>query len=196
MISGFKSGASAAVMGCGSIGLLMIQTLLYFGASKVTGFDISEDKLYLSKEYGAEYAVNTGGDWIHKANEITNRKLYDFVFEAGGVEFTEKASILLAGAQATVVFVGTPFSDICFTAREFEEINRRELWLKGVWQSYSTPFPGKEWELTAHYFATDQLRFDNEMIYKTYPMAQAAEAFALYKNPSQVHGKIMLINNN
>jgi L-iditol 2-dehydrogenase len=60
--------------------------------------------------------------------------------------------------------------------------------------SYSAPFPGREWDLTAHYFATGQLKFDRELIFRTYPMSKAAEAFALYKKPAEVHGKIMLVN--
>lgn len=39
--------------------------------------------------------------------------------------------------------------------------------------SYSSPFPGKEWELTAHYYATGQLKFDPDFIYKKMPMSQA-----------------------
>ena len=60
--------------------------------------------------------------------------------------------------------------------------------------SYSAPFPGREWTLTAHYFATGQLKFDPEFIHKRYPLSQAAEAFACFHHPEQVHGKILLIN--
>ena len=45
-------------------------------------------------------------------------------------------------------------------------MNRKEFKLTGSWMSYSSPFPGKEWELTAHYFATGQLKFDPGFIYK------------------------------
>ncbi len=84
--------------------------------------------------------------------------------------------------------------DLTFTPKEWESINRKELTLTGSWMSYSAPFPGKEWELTAHYFATGQLKFDPALIYKTFPMSRVAEAFALFKNPAQVHGKVMLVN--
>ena len=60
--------------------------------------------------------------------------------------------------------------------------------------SYSSPFPGKEWNLTAHYFATGQLTFDQALIYKKIPMSQAQEAFQLYKTPGLVKGKILLVN--
>ena len=44
-------------------------------------------------------------------------------------------------------------------------------------RSYSAPFPGREWDLTAHYFATGQLKFDPGFVYKKIPMSQAQEAF-------------------
>ena len=48
--------------------------------------------------------------------------------------------------------------------------------------------------MTAHYFATGQLKFDPALIYKTFPMSEADKAFALYKIPGEVKGKIMLVN--
>ncbi|NCB06434.1 MAG: galactitol-1-phosphate 5-dehydrogenase, partial [Clostridia bacterium] len=75
-----------------------------------------------------------------------------------------------------------------------ENMNRKEFFLTGSWMSYSAPFPGREWALTAHYFATGELKFDPAFIYKKFPLSKVDEAFALYRNPAQVHGKIMLIN--
>jgi len=190
MISKFQTGSSAAVMGCGSIGLLMVQTLHYFGASNLSAFDINEEKLSLAKKYGSAYEVNTSGNWIDQANEITGGRLYDFVFEAGGVEFTEKASILLAGAQATVAYVGTPFSDIHFTAREFEEINRRELWLKGIWQSYSTPFPGEEWTIAGKMFSEGKVQID-ELIDRVIKPEELHVTLEDIKN-KKVTGKVLI----
>ena len=99
-----------------------------------------------------------------------------------------------AANKAHVCFIGTPHKDMTFTPAQWELMNRKEFLLTGSWMSYSAPFPGKEWKLTAHYFATGQLKFDPEFLYKKYPMSQAAEAFKEFHHPEQVHGKIMLIN--
>ena len=69
-----------------------------------------------------------------------------------------------------------------------------EFKLTGSWMSYSAPYPGREWDLTAHYFATGQLKFDPGFIYKKIPMSQAQEAFQLFKTPGLVKGKILLSN--
>ncbi len=64
----------------------------------------------------------------------------------------------LAGNKANVCFIGTPHAELTFTPAMWENMNRKEFHLTGSWMSYSAPFPGKEWELTAHYFATGQLK--------------------------------------
>lgn len=81
-----------------------------------------------------------------------------------------------------------------FTPAMWENMNRKEFKLTGSWMSYSAPFPGKEWDLTAHYFATGQLKFDKGFIYKMVPMSQAQEAFQMFKTPGLVQGKVMLVN--
>ena len=100
----------------------------------------------------------------------------------------------LAANKAHVCFIGTPHENLTFTPKEWENMNRKEFKLTGSWMSYSAPYPGREWELTAHYFATGQLKFDPGFIYKKIPMSQAQEAFQLFKTPGLVKGKILLSN--
>ena len=129
-----------------------------------------------------------------QALELTEGKGFDYVFETAGNPVTMQMGFELAGNKAKVCFIGTPHVDMTFTPKLWENMNRKEFKLTGSWMSYSSPFPGKEWELTAHYFATGQLKFDRELIYKTFPMSRAQEGFALYKIPGEVKGKIMLVN--
>jgi L-iditol 2-dehydrogenase len=100
----------------------------------------------------------------------------------------------IAGNKSNICFIGTPSTDVTFNSKQWENINRKEIKLTGSWMGYSAPFPGHEWSLTARYFANGRLKLEPGMIYKTYPLSEAAEAFALFKNPSQIHGKVLLIN--
>jgi L-iditol 2-dehydrogenase len=58
--------------------------------------------------------------------------------------------------------------------------------------SYSAPFPGKEWDLTAYYFSTGELRFDESFIFKKMPLSNLADAFEMYKISGAVKGKILI----
>ena len=184
-----------AVLGGGTIGMFTMQWTKIFGSKKVVVFDISEERLELAKRLGADEVINTTEEnYMEKAMAITEGKGYDYVFETAGQVPTLKMAFEVAANKAHVCCIGTPHADATFTPALWEKMNRKEFYLTGSWMSYSAPFPGKEWKLTAHYFATGQLKFDPGFIYKKMPMSQAQEAFQMYKTPGLVQGKILLMN--
>lgn len=191
----YQGGGYTAVFGCGTIGIFTLQWAKILGSRTLVAFDIDEGRLELAKSMGADYVINTKEEgFMEKAKELTGGHGFDYVFEAAGNPITMHMAFEAAANKAKVCFIGTPHVDMSFTPAQWENMNRKEFSLTGSWMSYSAPFPGKEWELTAHYFATGQLKFSPSFLYKKFPMSQAAEAFALFHHPEQVHGKIMLIN--
>lgn len=193
--SDYRGGGTVAVLGCGTIGIFTAQWAKIFGSQKLVVLDIDEGRLSLARRMGADATVNTlGPDYLKEALALTDGAGFDHVFETAGNPVTMRMAFELAANKAHVCFIGTPHTELTFTPRQWENMNRKEFHLTGSWMSYSAPFPGEEWSLTAHYFGTGELRFDPAFIFRTYPMSAVAEAFALYKDPSQVHGKIMLVN--
>ena len=189
-IGEYVRGKSVAVMGCGTIGALTLQVAKHYGATRLTAFDIGKERLELAKELGADYAVDTAGDWEKEADKITDGKMYDYVFETGGVPFTEKAAITLTTPHGTLVYIGTPFTDISFTPAEFEQINRKEIWIRGAWQSYSTPFPGKEWPEGAEMLRSGEVKVDG-LIDRIIPIEDIWNALEDARD-KKIHGKIMM----
>ncbi len=191
----YRGGECVAVLGGGTIGMFTMQWSKIFGARRVAVFDVSEERLALAKRLGADEVINTTEDgFMEKAKSLTDGKGFAYVFEAAGQVSTMQMAFGLAANKANVCFVGTPHVDMTFTPPMWENMNRKEFKLTGSWMSYSSPFPGKEWELTAHYFATGQLKFDPGFIYKKIPMSQAQEAFQMFKTPGFVQGKVLLVN--
>ena len=105
-----------------------------------------------------------------------------------------KLAFELAGNRSGVCYIGTPTRDLVFTPKLFENMLRKEFNLTGSWMSYSAPFPGEEWTLTAHYFSTGALRFDEDLIFKKLPLSEIKSGFDMYKTPGLVKGKILLLN--
>ena len=124
--------------------------------------------------------------------DITDGRGFDYVYETAGNTITMKLAFRLAANKANVCFIGTPTKELSFSVDEWENLNRKEFTLTGSWMSYSAPFPGDEWELTAHYFSTGQLKFDESFIFKRIPLSQIADAFEMYKTPGTVKGKILI----
>ncbi len=195
MCNNYKGGKTVAVLGCGTIGIFTIQWAKIYGAKKIVAFDIDEGRLALAKKMGADDTINTkDADFMEKAMELTDKQGFGYVFEAAGHPATMQIAFEVAGNKANVCFIGTPHVPLTFTQKQWENMNRKEFKLTGSWMSYSAPYPGEEWKQTAHCFATGQLKFSDEFIYKTYSMKDVDKAFENFKHPENVHGKIMLIN--
>ena len=195
MLSDYKGGECVAILGGGTIGLLTMQWAKIFGSKKVVVFDIVKERLDLALQLGADAVIHSREDDVAaRIAELTDGKGFGRVFETAGNPVTLKQAFEIAANRATVCYIGTPHNDVTFTPKQWEWLNRKELRVYGSWMSYSAPFPGKEWELTAHYFATGQLKCDDALIDRMLPMSRAWEAFALYKTPGAVKGKLMLVN--
>lgn len=189
----YKGGKTVAILGGGTIGMFVMQWAKIFGAKKTVVFDIAEERLELGRRLGATAGINTlEKDFMDQAMEITDGKGFDYVYETAGNIATMKMAFELASNKAQVCFVGTPTKELCFSVKEWENINRKEFTLTGSWMSYSAPFPGDEWELAAHYFKTGELKFDDSFIFKKIPLSRIQEAFEMYKVSGTVKGKILI----
>ena len=184
----YVGGKDVAVLGGGTIGLFTMQWAKIFGAKSITVFDINDARLELAKKLGADYTINSLRD------EIPNGK-FDFVFETAGNPKTILNAFDIAANKAKVCFIGTPHNEVVFTPKQWENLNRKEMMVTGSWMSYSSSFPGEEWELTAHFFKTGQLKYDEEMVFKKMPLSDIKEAFMMFKEPGLVNGKIMIYSN-
>lgn len=189
----YKGGKNVAILGGGTIGLLTMQWAKIFGAKQVIVFDIEPARLELAKKLGATAGINTlDADFMARAMALTDGRGFDYIYETAGNTITMKMAFELAGNKAQMCYIGTPTKELTFSVKEWENMNRKEFTLTGSWMSYSAPFPGKEWELTAHYFKTGDLKFDESFIFKKIPLSRIAEAFELYKTPGTVKGKILI----
>ena len=161
-----------------------------------TKSDLVVRDIDLLREMGkvtVSWSINTlDEDFMDQAMAMTDGKGFGYVYETAGVTTTMKYAFELAANKAGVCFIGTPTRELSFSVEEWENINRKEFTLTGSWMSYSAPFPGKEWVLTAHYFKTGQLKFDESFVFKKMPLSKIDEAFEMYKTPGTVKGKILI----
>lgn len=193
----FKGGKNVAILGGGTIGLMTAQWAKIFGAKSVTVFDILDERLELAKKLGADYTINTSKpDFTDSVILNTEGRGYDYIYETAGNTITMKMAFKLAANKAQICFIGTPTKELSFSVNDWENMNRKEFILTGSWMSYSAPFPGDEWSLTAHYFSTGELKFDESLIFKKMPLSQIADAFEMYKTPGTVKGKILIDSEN
>lgn len=194
-LSGYRGGKTVAVLGGGTIGLFALQWAKIYGASRVAVFGRSQEHLKVAEELGADAVISTlDEDFMKQARKLTGGKGFDYVYETAGSTVTMKLAFELAANHAEVCFIGTPTEELRYTPREWENINRKEFRLTGSWMSCSAPFPGSEWEETAHFFATGQMRYVDGLVHAVYPMEDAGKAFREFEDRGKVKGRILLVN--
>ena len=191
----FRGGKTVAVVGAGTIGIFTAQWAKLLGAKQVVYYDIDDDRLALAKEITGDDGVNTfKQDAWEAAKAFTGGKGFDYVFGVSGAPASYKTCLTITANKAVVCFIGTPTGDITFSIKEWELINRREMYVTGSWMSYTAPFPGPAWTMCVEYLNSGRLVCDKRMLHKAFPMSQCKEAFACYEHPEQVKGRILLVN--
>ena len=99
-------GAKAVVLGCGPIGILLIQSLKALGASEVLATDISDTRLELAKSVGADYVVNTmKADYATALVDAFGPDKADVVYECAGSDITMDQAIQNARKGSTIILV-------------------------------------------------------------------------------------------
>jgi len=99
-------GASAVVLGCGPIGLLLIQSLKAFGAARVLATDVSDYRLSLAKELGADVTVNTGKASFSEALlSCFGPDKADVIYDCAGNDITMDQAIQNARKGSTIMLV-------------------------------------------------------------------------------------------
>jgi len=194
-VAGFHGGEYVAILGAGTVGAFAVQWAKILGARKVVVFDIDDARLALARRLGADVTVNTREPgFLEAALAVTDGAGFGFVIETAGQNATMSIAFEVAANKASVCFIGTSSVDLHFGHALFEKLNRKELSLTGSWMSYSAPFPGDEWTMTADYFAEGVLRLDADLLHGTYPLSAAAEVFELFATPGAVTGKVMFVH--
>lgn len=151
-------GDQVVVLGCGPIGQFAIQWAKVFGAARIIAVDIFDEKLELAKKLGATDVINSENvDAIAAIKEINGGA--EVVIETAGSRFTQEQALLIARKKGTVVFVGISHTELPLSAEAAECILRGELTIKGSWNSYTQPYPGRAWTATLDFMEEGKIVF-------------------------------------
>ena len=105
-----EPGATVAVIGCGGVGIAVIQGARLSGAAVIVAVDPVESKHEVARSFGATHAVHPDnlGDL---SAELTGGEGFDYAFEVVGAPQTIRAAWTAARRGGTVVIVGAGRAD-------------------------------------------------------------------------------------
>ena len=99
-------GARVAILGCGPIGILLMQSCKALGAASVLVTDVSDYRLSVARSVGADYAVNTGETDMEQAlRDAFGSDKADVIFDCAGNDITMGQAIRCARKGSTIVLV-------------------------------------------------------------------------------------------
>ena len=190
---GYKPQEDLAIVGMGGIGQLVLQGARAMGGVRIFAFDIVDERLKTAKQMGAYACFNTGEPgFMDEYLAITSGLGSPQVIEAVGYEETIKTAISLAKVNGRVGLIGTMHKPVTLPPRLFYgTFSRRQLWLRGVWMSYSKGYPGDAWRLAAQYLADGRIDI-KPLLFEVATIEDAYKSIAQFAEPGKVKGKIVL----
>jgi S-(hydroxymethyl)mycothiol dehydrogenase len=104
-----REGAAVAVIGCGGVGLAVVQGALLRGAERIIAVDVAPEKLGHARAFGATDVVDaSAGDPVEAVRELTGGRGVEFAFSAIGQNSGLTQAIQMCGYAGTATLVGMP----------------------------------------------------------------------------------------
>lgn len=171
---GVGVGDTVVVIGCGTIGLVTIQTARIAGAAKVIAVDISDYKLGIGQTLGADECINSGTmGAAERILDLTGGAGADVVIEAAGLQQTYELAVSVCKKKGNIVALGYigrytnfPIQDLIF----------KEISLIGSTGYY------EESGMVLDYISKGAVRLDKIITHKL-PLKEIKKGFDLLLSP-------------
>lgn len=183
-----EAGQDAAVLGGGVIGLMSVITLRAKGVRHITVVDVNPWALEMAAKFGATHTVNVAEQDL--AEHFASVGAPQVVVETAGAAATRRQALTIAARNGSVVYIGTPGTDLTLDPKTFEHILRKELLIRGSWMSYSAPFPGSEWTQAAQLLA-NATGDPTELVSHVFSLDEVADGFAVMRERNARRLKVM-----
>ena len=186
--AGVRPGENVVVLGCGGVGLSIIQGARLCGASFILAVDAQMQKIWVGRHFGADSVVMASDDVRSIVRHHTNGRGADHVFEAIGAAALQEKALEMVRPGGTLTLAGlAPMG----TATNFPSpvIARQELTIKGSY--YGSVNAQRDFPMLLDLYARGRLNLD-DMVTRRYPLSQVNEAYRDMAEGRLARGVIVL----
>jgi S-(hydroxymethyl)glutathione dehydrogenase/alcohol dehydrogenase len=183
-------GQTVAVVGCGGVGLNIIQGAALAGASRIIAVDMLENKLAAAKQFGATDVVDASkGDAVQAVQALTGDGV-DYAFEAIGLMKTAQQCFGMArrGGQAVIVGMLPMLEDLTIPQAGVSFLGEKGI----VGSLYGSTRQTYDMPWLMELYRQKRLKID-ELITRRYKLDQINEAYAALKN-GEVNRSVIMFN--
>lgn len=169
-----EPGASAVVIGCGGVGLNVIQGCVLAGAGTIIGVDLLDRKLEYARQFGATHTLNPGCDDVLKTvRRLTEGRGADYAFEVIGLGKTIEQAYACTRPGGTTVVVGAASREETVTIPAWSFMGEKVI--KG--SVYGSTRPHVDIPRLIDLYTKKKLKLD-ELVTRTYALDQVNDALA------------------
>ena len=183
-----EPGSTVAVVGCGGVGVNVIQGARLANAARIIAVDPLEGKLEFAMKFGATDSVNpTAGDPVAAVKALTGGRGVDYAFEVFGGGDTVKVAFEMTRRGGTTVVVGlAPMGDAA--PIDVMALARQEKTLKGSY--YGSSVPAVDMPRMVEMYRAGMISIDDQ-ITRRYSLDQINRAYADLERGDAGRGVIM-----
>jgi NDMA-dependent alcohol dehydrogenase len=168
-----NAGESVVVIGCGGIGLSILQGAALRGASTIIAVDTNPAKLEMTPIFGATHALLADAQTNARIRDLTGGRGADHVFEAVGLPSVQENALDAVRPGGTLALVGlSPMGT--GTNLPGAIITRQEKTIKGSY--YGSVNPRRDFPLLLDLYINGQLALD-QLVTQQYRLDQINAAY-------------------
>jgi S-(hydroxymethyl)glutathione dehydrogenase / alcohol dehydrogenase len=169
-----EAGASVLVIGCGGVGLNVVQGAVLAGAEKIIACDLVDRKLEFAKDFGATHLINAKKDAVvDRVRELTGGRGADYAFDAIGSEQTTLQILDAIRNGGTAVIVGMAAMNVRAPIAPYP-MALQEKTLKGT--LYGSIRPLVDMPQLVDLYMNGKLKID-QLVSRTYKLEEINEGF-------------------
>jgi NDMA-dependent alcohol dehydrogenase len=183
-----ETGASVLVIGCGGVGLNVVQGARLVGARQIIACDLLDGKLDYAREFGATHTVNGAReDVVARVRELTGGRGTDYAFDAIGGEATTLQILDAIRPGGTAVIVGMAAMSVRAPIMPYA-MALQEKTLKGT--IYGSVRPNIDFPRLVDLYLDGRLQLDR-LISRTYKLDEINEGFRAMRSGEVARGVVV-----
>ena len=183
-----EAGASVLVIGCGGVGLNVVQGARLAGASIILAADLLDSKLQYAKEFGATHTINARADnVVDRARELTTGRGVDYAFDAIGGEATTLQIVEAIRPGGLAVIVGMAALNVRAPITPYN-MALQEKAIKGT--MYGSVRPDIDFPKLVDLYLDGRLKID-ELVSRTYKLEEINEGFTALRTGQVARGVVV-----
>ena len=183
-----EAGASVVVIGCGGVGLNVVQGARLAGAGIIVAVDLLDNKLEFAKKFGATHTVNASRtNAVELVRSLTAGRGVDYAFDAIGGEATTLQILDAIRPGGTAVIVGMAAMNVRAPITPYM-MALQEKCIKGT--MYGSVRPNLDFPWLVDQYLAGQLKID-ELVSRTYRLEEINEGFAALRSGQVARGVVV-----